>query len=75
MFLARESQQLLVLEALLEKYATEGVVDELDNVRILAIPPFSQMGTQLQLIREFGGKAGFERAVHELQSELYREAA
>jgi type I restriction enzyme R subunit len=64
-----------VLEALLEKYATEGVVDDLDNVKILAIPPFSQMGTQLQLIREFGGKAGFERAVHELQSELYREAA
>jgi type I restriction enzyme R subunit len=64
-----------VLEALLEKYATEGVVDDLDNVKILAIPPFSQMGTQLQLIREFGGKAGFEQAVHELQSELYREAA
>jgi type I restriction enzyme R subunit len=64
-----------VLEALLEKYAMEGMVDDLDNVKILAIPPFSQMGTQLQLIREFGGKAGFERAVHELQSELYREAA
>jgi type I restriction enzyme R subunit len=64
-----------VLEALLDKYATEGVVDELDNVRILAIPPFSQMGTQLQLIREFGGKGGFERAVHDLQAELYREAA
>jgi type I restriction enzyme, R subunit len=64
-----------VLEALLDKYATEGVVDELDNVRILAIPPFSQMGTQLQLIREFGGKSGFERAVHDLQAELYREAA
>jgi type I restriction enzyme R subunit len=64
-----------VLEALLEKYATEGVVDDLDNVKILAIPPFSQMGTPLQLIREFGGKAGFEQAVHELQGELYREAA
>jgi len=64
-----------VLEALLDKYATEGVVDDLDNVKILAIPPFSQMGTPLQLIREFGGKAGFEQAVHELQSELYREAA
>lgn len=50
-------------------------MDDLDNVKILAIPPFSQMGTQLQLVREFGGKAGFERAVHELQSELYREAA
>jgi type I restriction enzyme R subunit len=64
-----------VLEALLDKYASEGVVDELDNVRILAIPPFSQMGTQLQLIREFGGRGGFERAVHDLQAELYREAA
>jgi type I restriction enzyme, R subunit len=64
-----------VLEALLEKYATEGVVDDLDNVKILAIPPFSQMGTPLQLVREFGGKAGFEQAVHEPQSELYREAA
>jgi type I restriction enzyme R subunit len=69
------SQARAVLEALLDKYATEGVVDELDNVRILAIPPFSQMGTPLQLIREFGGKGGFESAVHELQSELYREAA
>jgi type I restriction enzyme R subunit len=64
-----------VLEALLEKYATEGVVDELDNVKILRIPPFSQMGTLVELVGEFGGKAGFERAVHELQAELYPEAA
>ncbi|MCS5699628.1 DEAD/DEAH box helicase family protein [Cyanobium sp. FGCU-52] len=64
-----------VLEALLEKYATEGVVDDLDNVKILRIPPFSQMGTLVELVGEFGGKAGFERAVHALQAELYPEAA
>jgi type I restriction enzyme R subunit len=64
-----------VLEALLQKYATEGMVDELDNVKILRIPPFSAMGTLVELVGEFGGKAGFERAVHELQAELYPEAA
>lgn len=64
-----------VLEALLAKYQDEGVVAELDNVRILQIPPFNAMGTQLELVRCFGGKADFERAVHELQTALYAEAA
>ena len=64
-----------VLEALLAKYQDEGVVVGLDNVRLLEIPPFSTMGTPLQLIREFGTKAGFETAVHELQAALYQEVA
>ena len=64
-----------VLEALLVKYQDEGVVDDLDNVRILQIPPFNSMGTPLELVRCFGSKAGFERAVHDLQSALYAEAA
>lgn len=64
-----------VLEALLIKYQDEGVVAELDNVKILQIPPFNTMGTPLELLRGFGGKADFERAVHELQTALYAEAA
>ena len=32
-------------------------------------------GNPVQLIRAFGGTHGFERAVHELQSALYQEAA
>jgi type I restriction enzyme R subunit len=64
-----------VLEALLAKYQDEGVVAELDNVKILQIPPFNAMGTQLELVRCFGGKADFERAVHEMQTALYAEAA
>jgi len=60
-----------VLEALLEKYRDEGVVTDLDNVKVLEIPPFNTMGTPLQLIKQFGSRAGFEQAVHELQRALY----
>jgi type I restriction enzyme R subunit len=65
-----------VLEALLEKYQHEGTIDDLADVKILQIPPFSAMGTQIELVRHFGGrKADFEQAVHDLQSALYAEAA
>lgn len=60
-----------VLEALLAKYQDEGVITDLDNVRVLEIPPFNAMGTPMQLIKPFGSKAGFEHAVHALQNALY----
>ena len=62
-----------VLEALLDKYQDEGMVAGLDNVRVLAVQPFNAMGTPLQLIKQFGTKAGFEQAVHELQAALYED--
>lgn len=64
-----------VLEALLSKYQDEGIVGGLDNVEILKVPPFSAMGTPLQLIKEFGSRTRFEDAVHEMQTALYQEAA
>lgn len=64
-----------VLETLLDKYQDEGMVAGLDNIRVLEIPPFDQMGTPLQLLKHFGNKAGFENAVHELQAALYQESA
>ena len=63
-----------VLEALLQKYQDEGVTD-LGDPRILQITPFDSMGTPLQLIKQFGNRGDFERAVHELQSALYEGAA
>lgn len=63
-----------VLDALLAKYADEGVLN-LDDTNVLRIPPFSSIGTPVQIIRVFGGKDGFEQAVHELQSALYQETA
>lgn len=63
-----------VLNALLEKYADEGIID-LEDIEILRISPFSSLGTPVQLINAFGGKANYSRAVHKLQTQLYREAA
>lgn len=63
-----------VLDALLAKYADEGVLN-LDDANVLKIPPFSTMGSVVQLIKSFGGKDGFDQAVRELQSALYRDIA
>jgi type I restriction enzyme R subunit len=63
-----------VLEALLQKYQDEGVTD-LDDPRILKVAPFSEMGTAIELLNRFGGRAGFEEAVHELQTALYEKVA
>ena len=63
-----------VLEALLAKYADEGVMN-LDDPGVLKIAPFSGMGSVIELIRAFGGKPGFEQAVRDLQSAIYEETA
>jgi type I restriction enzyme, R subunit len=63
-----------VLDALLAKYADEGVLN-LDDANVLRIPPFTALGTPVQLIKAFGGRQGFEHAVHELQSAIYQETA
>ena len=63
-----------VLAALLDKYADEGVLN-LDDANVLRIPPLSTLGTPVELVKAFGGKAGFEQAVHELQSAIYPETA
>ena len=68
------SQARAVLEALLQKYQDEGVT-ALDDPRILKVAPFDSMGTPVQLLKQFGGRSGFEKAVHELQSALYEKAA
>jgi type I restriction enzyme R subunit len=63
-----------VLDALLAKYADEGVLN-LDDTNVLKIAPFTSLGTPVQLIKAFGGRQGFEKAVHEMQGVLYSEDA
>ncbi len=63
-----------VLDALLEKYRDEGVLN-LDDANVLRIAPFTAMGSVVQLIKAFGDRQGFEQAVHELQDALYQETA
>ena len=63
-----------VLDALLAKYADEGVLN-LDDTNVLKIPPLNTLGTPIELVKAFGGKPAFEQAVHEMQSALYESVA
>ena len=63
-----------VLDALLAKYADEGVLN-LDDANVLRIPPLTKLGTPVQLVRAFGSKDRFLAAVHDLQAALYQETA
>ena len=63
-----------VLNALLTKYADEGVFN-LDDVTVLRIPPLTELGTPVQLLKAFGGREGFVEAVREMQAALYQETA
>ena len=51
------AQARTVLDALLAKYADEGMLN-LDDVKVLQIPPFTTLGTPVQLLNAFGRTAG-----------------
>lgn len=59
-----------VLEALLEKYADTGI-ENIDDIKILTLDPFSKMGTASELVSAFGGKPGYIAALYELENQLY----
>ncbi|HCF93934.1 MAG TPA: restriction endonuclease, partial [Verrucomicrobia bacterium] len=59
-----------VLEALLDKYADEGVT-HIEETQILNIAPFTEFGTPLEIIRNFGGLDQYLQAVQELEDALY----
>ena len=63
-----------VLDALLEKYRDEGMLN-LDDANVLQMTALHRDGHPVQLIKAFGGKEGFEQAVHEMQDALYQETA
>ena len=62
-----------VLNALLDKYADKGIAS-IENAKVLHLPPFNQIGTPVEIIREvFGGKVKYEKAIQELEHELFNQ--
>ena len=59
-----------VLEALLDKYADVGI-EEIEKTEVITQIPFSNMGTAVELLTAFGGKANYLKAVKALEDELY----
>ena len=59
-----------VLETLLEKYADTGI-ENIEDIKILTLDPFKNMGTASELVSAFGGKPGYLAALYELEENLY----
>lgn len=62
-----------VLDALLEKYADQGI-DAIEDVTVLKVDPLARLGTTTELVRSFGGRTEYTEAVRELEAELYKNA-
>ncbi|MBD1398811.1 DEAD/DEAH box helicase family protein [Pontibacter sp. JH31] len=62
-----------VLQTLLDKYADEGI-SSLENNSVLTVKPLNQFGTPIEIVKRFGKKADFEKAINELEQELYKTA-
>jgi len=62
-----------VLEALLDKYADEGIVN-IENLEVLKVKPMPDYGSPMEIISEFGNKEKYLQAVKELEIELYKIA-
>ena len=62
-----------ILDALLDKYADEGISD-IENVEVLRVKPFVDFGSPVEIIREFGDMNKYLKAVKELENELYKTA-
>ena len=63
-----------VLDALLDKYTDDGI-EPIEDVKVLTIAPFSQIGSLKELVDAFGGKPGYTEAVKDLEDELYKQTS
>src|SRR5699024_8377024 len=60
-----------VLDALLDKYAENGI-REIEDQRILNLAPFNEMGTMMELAESFGGSQQYHAAIKQLSQSLYQ---
>lgn len=63
----------MVIDALLDKYADEGI-ENIEDFAILRIEPFNQIGTPTEIVQIFGGRDQYLHVIEELEHELYTAA-
>lgn len=51
-----------VIESLLEKYATEGI-ENIEDLSVLRIDPFNEIGTPAEIVKLFGGRNGYLKMI------------
>ncbi len=62
-----------VLEALLDKYADEGI-ENIESLEVLKVKPLTEFGSPTEIVKEFGSKEEYMKAIRELEIELYKTA-
>lgn len=62
-----------VLNSLLNKYEQEGIYS-IEQGSVLKVKPLNEMGSPVELVRAFGKQNDFEKAVKELENEIYKIA-
>ena len=63
-----------VLQALLEKYADDGI-ENIENLDVLRLDPINTLGRPIEIFNLFGGKSQYLAALKDLEIEIYRQAA
>ncbi|MCW5629111.1 MAG: DEAD/DEAH box helicase family protein [Rhodoferax sp.] len=63
-----------VIEALLDKYADEGITT-LEANNVLSLPPINHLGLAAELVKSFGGRPQYLQALNTLERELYAPTA
>ena len=63
-----------VIEALLDKYADEGV-QTIESMDVLNVPPLTDLGSAVELVRSFGGRDQYRQALQLIERELYAPQA
>ena len=61
-----------VLNILLDRYAELGEIPH--DAKVLRLSPFSEMGTAKELVKAFGEKEDFFKALDDLEQEIYKTA-
>ncbi|WPC07720.1 EcoAI/FtnUII family type I restriction enzme subunit R [Globicatella sp. PHS-GS-PNBC-21-1553] len=59
-----------VIEALLDKYANDGI-KEIEDAKVLQLKEFQKIGSPMKIVKAFGGKEAYLKAVQELKKEIY----
>lgn len=59
-----------VIEALLDKYANDGI-KEIEDTKVLQLKEFAKFGSPMKIVKAFGGKEAYQKAIKELENEIY----
>ncbi len=59
-----------VIEAILEKYSDNGILN-FEDLSIINLDPINKLGTPVEIAEIFGGKESLFKAMNEISKEIY----